>query len=179
MRSILSLFAVAAVLTVAACQKEGRGEAAAEVAVVTPQAALAQKVAAGVQPSPDPTAAAPAAGAVPAEHDEMCGGGECAKGGACGGGGGSCCGGMGEAATPGAMAAVPDDAVWTELQVTGMRCGACARRIERSVGAIAGVVAVTADHATGKVRIASAEGARDVRGEIGPQIDALGYHVVR
>lgn len=38
------------------------------------------------------------------------------------------------------------------LTVAGMDCRACEERIERSVGKLAGVRRVTADHAAGQVR---------------------------
>jgi copper chaperone CopZ len=98
--------------------------------------------------------------APPAEH--MCGG--------------NCCGGMAEASASVPVEA-PADALWTEMKVSGMHCGMCARKIESAVAVVEGVVAVTADPTTGLVRIATARGARDIRAEVTPRIDALGYRV--
>ena len=39
------------------------------------------------------------------------------------------------------------------LSVAGMDCRACEERIERSVGKLAGVRRVSADHAAGEVRV--------------------------
>src|SRR5262249_26820653 len=48
----------------------------------------------------------------------------------CAGGCNHECGGTGNMP---AWAAVPTDAHWTKLHVTGMHCGGCARRIERAL----------------------------------------------
>jgi copper chaperone CopZ len=101
-----------------------------------------------------------------------CGG---ACGGSCGGGqcNGSCGGGTVAAADP---VEVPADAVWTELQVTGMKCGGCARRIKGALARLDGVVGVEVDLAAARVRVATAAGI-DGRGVAQPAIDALGYRV--
>lgn len=39
------------------------------------------------------------------------------------------------------------------LQVEGMDCGACERRLQAVLGRLDGVGAVDADHATGRVRV--------------------------
>lgn len=125
-------------------------------------------------PSP---ARGPVEGGVPtvAEAPASSCGGAC--GASCGGQGscnGSCGGGMVADQAP--AAPVPADAVWTELQVAGMRCGGCARRIKGALAHQMGVYGVEVDVATAKVRIATA---RDIdgRGLAQPVIDGLGYRV--
>jgi len=73
-------------------------------------------------------------------------------------------------------ATVPPGSHWTELRVTGMHCGGCARRIERALAKVDGVLGVKIDVPTGKVLVATAAGA-DARSLAAPPIDALGYHV--
>jgi len=98
------------------------------------------------------------------------------------------CGGEGECADgeecgcEGAMANhpprhAPADAVWTTLQVKGMHCGGCAKKIETAVAGLDGVFDVTADYKSGEVRIATAPGTNDVRKRVTPAIDKLGYRV--
>ncbi|MFY8052155.1 MAG: cation transporter, partial [Armatimonadaceae bacterium] len=49
-----------------------------------------------------------------------------------------------------------DDALeTTDLNITGMSCAACARRIERQLGRTPGVVAATVNFATSRARIVS------------------------
>jgi Cu+-exporting ATPase len=71
---------------------------------------------------------------------------------------------------------IPADAVWTELQVAGIRCGGCARRIKGALVDQMGVLGVEVDVATAKVRIATVAGI-DGRGLAKPVIDRLGYRV--
>jgi Cu+-exporting ATPase len=75
-----------------------------------------------------------------------------------------------------ADAPVPADAQWTELQVAGMKCGGCARRIKTAVTGVTGVLGVDVNLATRTVRIATAKG-KDGRVLAAPAIDALGYRV--
>ncbi|MBS1124148.1 MAG: copper-translocating P-type ATPase [Deltaproteobacteria bacterium] len=107
-----------------------------------------------------------------AKPDSSCGGGATC-GGSCGG---SCGGGAASAVQ---WAEVPAGARWAKLQVTGMHCGGCARRIERALAKVDGVVGVEIDVATGsvKVAVASTIDPTDARGLVKPAIDALGYQV--
>ena len=73
-------------------------------------------------------------------------------------------------------AALPANAAWTPLHVTGMHCGGCARRIERALHDVKGVLAVKVDLATAKVEVATAAGT-DARTLAKPTIDGLGYKV--
>jgi len=101
-----------------------------------------------------------------------CGGGE-ACGGQCGAGGG-CAAAMAEPEPT--FAAVPADAQWTELKVSGMHCGGCARRIERGLAKVDGVLGVKVDLAAATVKVATAKNI-DARGLAKPAIDSLGYRV--
>jgi copper chaperone CopZ len=176
MRSIAVLFALS--IVAAACEKGGEpapsvkvAPAPAQTQVVTAQApgAVAPAVTDMVAPvtRKDTTDTADTAATTAKPEGGMCGGGE------------SCCGGMvAETTTTAPLAAeIAADAVWTELHVTGMHCGDCARRIERTLREVDGVVGVTADQATGLVRVAMAPGTKDARAQVAPRIDALGYHV--
>jgi copper chaperone CopZ len=91
-------------------------------------------------------------------------------GGTCGGG----CEGMAD--PPQAEPTVPADAVWTEMRVTGMHCGGCARRIRNALAQVDGIYGVHVDVATATVRVATPKD-RDGRALAQPRIDALGYHV--
>jgi copper chaperone CopZ len=73
-------------------------------------------------------------------------------------------------------ATVPPGSHWTELRVTGMHCGGCARRIEGALAKVDGVLGVEIDVPAGSVKVATAAGA-DARSLAAPSIDALGYHV--
>lgn len=115
---------------------------------------------AAVQPAPATLALQPAGCA--AQHASC--GGQC--GGQCGAAAGD---------TP-VWATVPPGAHWTELRVTGMHCGGCARRIERALAKVDGVLGVAIDVPTGSVKIATAAGT-DAKSLAAPPIDALGYHV--
>jgi copper chaperone CopZ len=112
-----------------------------------------------------------------------CGGGDCGGGGSCGGscGGGGSCGEAGKACGCGAAMAekvprhVPPDAVWTTLDVRGMRCGGCAKKIEAALARVDGVYDVTADYTKGVVKVAGNQAS--VRDRVVPRIRALGYKV--
>jgi copper chaperone CopZ len=91
-------------------------------------------------------------------------------GGSCGGG----CEGMADPVQ--AEPTVPADAVWTEMRVTGMHCGGCARRIRNALAQVDGIYGVHVDVATAIVRVATPKD-RDGRALAQPRIDALGYHV--
>ncbi|MCE9575674.1 MAG: heavy-metal-associated domain-containing protein [Deltaproteobacteria bacterium] len=75
-------------------------------------------------------------------------------------------------------AAVPADAVWTELHVEGMHCGGCARRIQNALAKVDGVVGSEVDLGRKAVRVAARAGA-DPAALATPAIDQLGYRVVR
>jgi len=135
-----------------ACARDDRAEQSAKT--------VATKAA--TQPAPATLALAPAGcGASPAS---------CNGGASCGGQ----CGGAAAAAP--VWATVPPGARWTELRVTGMHCGGCARRIERALAKVDGVLGVTIDVPTGSVKVATAAGT-DAKALAAPPIDALGYHV--
>ena len=104
-----------------------------------------------------------------------------------GGEGGQCAGGMAEgesceggcnqwdeAAAEVARRPVPRDAEWKTIQVSGMTCGGCERRITASLGKVDGVLAVEADAELGQVRIATARG-KDLRKVAVDAINQLGY----
>jgi Cu+-exporting ATPase len=57
-----------------------------------------------------------------------------------------------------------------------MKCGGCARRIERTLATVGGVLGVEIELTTGSVKVATAQGV-DARGLVKPAIDALGYQV--
>ncbi len=59
--------------------------------------------------------------------------------------------------------------------VTGMTCGHCEMSVKEEVGEIAGVTAVTADHATGAVTV-SGEGFTDE--QVAAAIAEAGYELV-
>jgi Cu+-exporting ATPase len=77
------------------------------------------------------------------------------------------------------FAAVPDNARWTELKVEGMHCGGCARRVERGLAKVDGVLGVQVDLAAHTVKVATRDGidARSIGRQISAAIDSLGYHV--
>ncbi len=99
---------------------------------------------------------------------QSCGG---ACGPSCNGHCGPACGG-GDAPTWN----TPDKATWTALHVTGMHCGGCARRIERALAKVDGVLGGKVDVPTAKVEVATAAGV-DARHLVSSTIDGLGYHV--
>ena len=96
----------------------------------------------------------------------------CSGGGSCSG---SCGGSCGGGTTP-QWAAVPDKNAWTALQVTGMRCGGCGKKIERALANVDGVLAVKTDHKNARVEVATKPGV-DARALVKPTIDGLGYQV--
>jgi Cu+-exporting ATPase len=57
-----------------------------------------------------------------------------------------------------------------------MRCGGCARRIERALASVDGVLAVKADVRMARIEIATKQGV-DARALVKPTIDGLGYQV--
>lgn len=59
--------------------------------------------------------------------------------------------------------------------VTGMTCGHCEMSVKEEIGDIAGVTAVTADHATGAVTV-SGEGFTDE--QVAAAIAEAGYELV-
>lgn len=69
---------------------------------------------------------------------------------------------------------VPEDAEWKTIQVSGMTCGGCERRITANLGKVDGVLAVEADAELGQVRIATARGS-DLRKVAVDAINQLGY----
>ena len=73
-------------------------------------------------------------------------------------------------------APVPADAEWATLQVDGMMCGGCARRVQGRLAQLDGVVGSEVDLATKTVRVAVRKGV-DARAIAAPAIDELGYHV--
>jgi len=111
-------------------------------------------------------AAAPAAKAGEAEAGSSCDKGpkEHAEGGGCEpedhAEGGGCNQWDGEASAV-TKRTVPDDAVWVALDVDGMTCGGCERRIQANVGDLKGVVAVEASSELSRVRIAFEKGTED------------------
>jgi copper chaperone CopZ len=160
----ISLLVVVLGSVLVACQPADSAEHSAQI-VATRQAT----VHAHTMPV---TPAGAALSLTASKPDASCGGGA-----TCGGTCGGSCGG-GEAAGV-QWAEVPAGAHWTKLQVTGMHCGGCARRIERALAKVDGVVGVDIDVATGSVKVATASTiAPDAtRGLVKPAIDALGYQV--
>jgi len=141
---------LALVFVVASCQHVDSAERSAEVVA---------KAAPAVAPAPAPA---------PATATRSCG---CGAGMSCGEScGGQCGGGDAVAWT------VPQNATWTALHVTGMHCGGCARRIERALAKVEGVLGVKADFAGAKVEVATAAGI-DAKRLVQPTIDGLGYRV--
>jgi copper chaperone CopZ len=139
---------VSLVLLVAGCQRADQAEHSA-------------KVIADQKP-------AVAAIAPPVETAGSCGGmGSC--NGSCGGQ----CGGAGPEVH---WSTVPVGSKWTEMHVTGMHCGGCAKRIERALATVDGIVGAEIDVTTGMVKVATASSI-DARGLAKPAIDALGYRV--
>jgi len=135
----------------------------------------------------DPTAAPAAPGgatgssalaagaAAPAGNHAMCGG---SCGSSCGGscGGASCAMGMAAAAEAPAATAVPADAQWTLMHVTGMHCGMCAKRVKAALAQVDGVLGVEVDVGKGEVKVATAKGA-DARMLASAPINGLGFKV--
>jgi copper chaperone CopZ len=139
---------LACLFALAACQHADSAERSAEIVKSTPAPAVA-------------AAPAPAVG-------HSCGG---ACGASCNGQCGAMCGG-GEAP----VFDTPANASWTALHVTGMHCGGCARRIERELAKVQGVLGVKADYSQAKVEVAVADGV-DAKKLVTTAIDGLGYRV--
>jgi len=151
------------VIGLVACQKDDKAEQSARrVAKVAP----APKEAAAPAPAPAVALVAPA--------HEM-GGEKCGCGGmaSCSGGCGEGCAGNGPSPQ---WAAMPADATWQPLHVDGMMCGGCAKRIEKALANVDGVLAVKTDFHAKKVEIATKPGI-DARSLVKPTIDGLGYRV--
>jgi copper chaperone CopZ len=72
---------------------------------------------------------------------------------------------------------VPESAVWQTVNVGGMTCGGCERRIIAKVAEIDGILAVEADAELGQVRFALAQGADELARTATEQIRSLGYKV--
>jgi Cu+-exporting ATPase len=155
MRLLACLLSLA---TWTACQHADSAERSAEIT------ARAKPAPAVVATAPAVAQAQPPA-AMPAQHGCACGGGAAC---ACG----ASCGGAGDAPTW----SVPANATWTALHVTGMHCGGCAKRIERALAKVDGVLGVKVDLTAARVEVAVASGV-DARGLAKPTIDGLGYHV--
>lgn len=150
---LVPFFALLAAVAIGGCQRAGDAVPSASAAVESnaPSATTTQ--------------------VVPAPAKNECGG-QCGGGGACGGSCGD------HAALPTAPAkAIPADAVWTELKVSGMSCGRCANRVRSALASIDGLYGVEVDVASATVKIAVAPG-KDLRAESAAKIDALGYRVV-
>ncbi len=148
MRLLACLFALAA------CQHTDAAERSAQAV-------------ANAKPAVEVATPAPTADLAMEAPGHACGG---ACGATCNGHCGPSCGG--EAPT----FHTPESASWTALHVTGMHCGGCARRIERALAGVQGVLGVKADYSTAKVEIATDQGV-DARKLVASTIDGLGYHV--
>jgi copper chaperone CopZ len=124
-----------------------------------------------------PSAAPPTSEAVAAPTAKAacgCSGGGDSCGGSCGGSCGASCGG--EAGGAPLWAPLPANSTWTPLTVAGMRCGGCARRIERALANVDGVLGVKADVRMARIEVATKPGV-DARALVKPTIDGLGYQV--
>jgi copper chaperone CopZ len=160
-------------LVLAACQHVDTAEHSAKVVA---ERAKAPGVAAPRGPVSTMSPAVTVGTPTPAPS---CGGGGGSCGGSCGDGascGGSCGGkcGAADGATPSWN--VPANAAWTDLHVAGMHCGGCAKRIERALAKVDGVLGVKVDLGTASVKVATASGI-DGRKLTKATIDALGYQV--
>ena len=173
MRLLACLFAVS---LFAACQHQDAAEHSAQLTA---------------QAKPAPTSTTPAPGSTstigsvasqstPVAKPMTCG---CSGGAGCGASCGGTCGGAGGGG--GCMAAtgadpiwapLPADSHWTPLTVAGMHCGGCARRIERALAKVDGVLGVKADVQLARVEIATKPGV-DARALVKTTIDGLGYQV--
>jgi Cu+-exporting ATPase len=71
---------------------------------------------------------------------------------------------------------VDSNASWQPVYVDGMKCGGCAKRIEKALANVDGVLAVKTDFRTKKVEIVTKPGV-DARSLVKPTIDGLGYRV--
>jgi len=163
---LVAVMFVASVAGVGACQKADSAQRSAERGAAAPAVARA----------PISTSAPAVAAIAPAAKPSCgCGGGGASCGGACGGGGGGggSCGGA--EAMP-QWAAITDSSAWTPLKVSGMHCGGCAKRIERALAKVDGVLAVKTDFQHARVDVATKPGL-DARALVKPTIDGLGYRV--
>jgi Cu+-exporting ATPase len=160
MRMLACLFVVYAFT---ACQHQDVAERSAQITAKT---------------EAKPASAAPAANTAltaPAAKTACgCSGAGESCGGSCGGSCGASCGGEGGSAP--LWAPLPANSTWTPLTVAGMRCGGCAKRIERALANVDGVLGVKADVRMARVEIATKPGI-DVRALVKPTIDGLGYQV--
>jgi copper chaperone CopZ len=129
-----------------------------------------------IAPSPDPdrSTQAPATEktVMPAMTPSSCGG-ACGGPEGCSGSCGDSCGGAGGMPQ---WAAVGADATWQPVYVDGMKCGGCAKRIEKALASVDGVLAVKTDLRTKKIEIVTKPGV-DARSLVKPTIDNLGYRV--
>jgi len=159
---------LALLVLVVGCQ---RLDPAEQSAAITQARTEHAKPGAVVQlPAPDVLTRPTGADQTPAARNG-CG---CTAGGeSCNGTCGASCGGNGPTPT---WAALPEGTTWHALHVTGMHCGGCARKIERALAKVDGVVGVKIDFHAARVEIAVADG-RDARTLVKPVIDGLGYHV--
>lgn len=62
------------------------------------------------------------------------------------------------------------------LKINGMMCGGCENRVKNSVGNIAGVESVTADHTTGKVVVTANDNVSEEA--IKEAIEDIGYEIL-
>lgn len=157
-------------LAVVACQRVDSAERSAAVVSTAKVAPVTTPIA--------PAVALASIGPTATEKHSCGGAGTsgCGGGSSCGGGmteAGGCTGGVTAMPT---WAALPADATWTELKVTGMHCGGCARRIEKQLATVDGVLGVKIDVTSARVAIATVKGV-DARGMVKPAIDKLGYLV--
>jgi P-type Cu+ transporter len=72
--------------------------------------------------------------------------------------------------------AIGADATWQPVYVDGMRCGGCAKRIEKALANVDGVLAVKTDVRTKKIEIVTKAGV-DAKSLVKPTIDGMGYRV--
>jgi copper chaperone CopZ len=82
-----------------------------------------------------------------------------------------------EAADAVAQRDIPADAEWSVMDVSGMHCGGCERRVIANLGGLDGVYAVEADAELGQVRVAYAKGNAHARDAARAKIGELGYKV--
>jgi copper chaperone CopZ len=148
-----------------ACQKADSVTTSAEHRPVRPAPGA-------IAPTPDPdrNMAAPATEKTVAPAQSSCGG---SCGGQCSGACGDSCGGAG--GMP-AWSPVDANASWQPVFVEGMKCGGCAKRIEKALANVDGVLAVKTDVRTKKIEIVTKPGV-DARSLVKPTIDGLGYRV--
>jgi copper chaperone CopZ len=117
------------------------------------------------QPTGKDLTAAKKCGCAGGEGNDMACGDKCGEmAGGCGGG---------EAVSWGPL---PEGTAWTQLHVTGMKCGGCAKKIESALAKVDGVKGVKIDWQAGKIEVAVQEG-KDARAITKPVVDSLGYHV--